>query len=116
MLLMSLQMQSIQLQRQSLHNEIVSVKDKKEIKDFAKGFNSMVGYRFNDEHRFLHYIPLERNNWYMMSSIPTQFVVMQAQRLTGLSLVLFGTIFLVFFGIIFYLFYLFCYFSYCPRG
>lgn len=84
-----------------LDNSLLKVEE-----DFAKGFNSMVGYRFNDEHRFLHYIPLERNNWYMMSSIPTQFVVMQAQRLTGLSLVLFGTIFLVFFGIIFYLFYL----------
>jgi len=67
------------------------------------GAHFMVGYRDGGERRFLHFIPLEINDWYMISALPTLYVEHQAQHLTWLSLILFVSVFIIFCALIFYI-------------
>ena len=69
----------------------------------AQGKHFMVGFRGKQGHRFLHFIPLEINDWYMLSALPTTYVEHQAQHLTGLSLILFLSVFVIFCALIFYI-------------
>ncbi len=68
-----------------------------------KGEHSLVSYRLNGAHRFLHFIPLEANGWYMLSVLPTEFVEHQAHQLMGLSFLLVVSIFVVFCALLFYI-------------
>ena len=69
----------------------------------ARGEHALVGFRSETGHRFLHFIPLAMNGWYMVSALPTFYVAQQAQHLTALSLGLFGAIFIIFCALIFYI-------------
>ena len=66
------------------------------------GKHFMVGFRGPNGHRFLHFIPLQINDWYMVSALPTTYVEQQARQLTYLSLILFLSIFVIFCALIFY--------------
>ena len=68
-----------------------------------EGKHLLVGYKGSSEHRFLHFIPLQINDWYLISALPTTYVAQQAQHLTWLSLLLVGSVFFIFFGLIFYI-------------
>ena len=63
----------------------------------------LVGYQASTGHRFLHFIPLQINGWYLISALPTTFVAQQAQHLTWLSFLLFISVFVIFFALIFYI-------------
>ena len=71
-----------------------------------EGKHFLVGYRATTGHRFLHFIPLEINDWYLISALPTTFIAQQAQRLTWLSLFLVVSVFGVFLALIFYIFHM----------
>ena len=68
-----------------------------------EGRHFMIGVRGKNGHRFLHFIPLQINDWYMVSALPTTYVEHQAQHLTWLSLVLFLAVFVIFCALIFYI-------------
>ena len=68
------------------------------------GQNILVGYRTEDGlHHFLQFVPLETNNWYMVSAVPAKYVEEQANQVAKLSLLLFGAVFLVFYCLIFFI-------------
>lgn len=68
-----------------------------------EGDSLLVGYRATTGHRFLHFIPLQVNDWYLISALPTTYVAQQAQHLTWLSFLLFVSVFVIFFALIFYI-------------
>ena len=68
-----------------------------------QGKHFMVGVRGKNGHRFLHFIPLQINDWYMVSALPTTYVEHQAQHLTWLSFILFLSVFVIFCALIFYI-------------
>lgn len=61
---------------------------------------ALVDYRLDGERRFLHFIPLNVNGWYMFSILPTAFVEQQARRLAWTSLGLVAFILLTFVGVL----------------
>ena len=67
------------------------------------GKSALVSAALDGSTRFLYFIPLKRNGWYMVSSLPTQFVEERAQHLAVLSLLLFASVFAIFFSLIFYI-------------
>ncbi len=69
----------------------------------AAGKHALVGYRGPAGHLFLHFIPLQINDWYMISTLPTSYVAHQAQHLTWLSFLLFVSVFIIFSALIFYI-------------
>ena len=71
----------------------------------SKGKSVLVGYRTteNGVHNFLQFVPLETNQWYMVSAVPATYVEEQAGEVTKLSLILFGAVFLVFYFLIFFI-------------
>lgn len=62
--------------------------------------HDLADYRLDNVRRFLHFMPLNMNGWYMFSILPTQFVERQARHLAWTSLALVAFILLVFFGLI----------------
>lgn len=68
-----------------------------------QGEHSLVSYHLNGEQRFLHFIPLEVEGWYMLSVLPTDFVEHQANQLMALSFVLVVSILIVFCALLFYI-------------
>jgi len=68
------------------------------------GVHSLVSYRLDGVRRFLHFMPLNVNGWYMVSILPTNFVEQQAQQLAWTALLLVGVVFVIFCGLIWYLF------------
>ncbi len=70
------------------------------------GQHFMTGFRSEKGHRFLHFIPLQMNGWYMISALPAVYVEHQAKYLTWLSFLLFLSVFVVFLGLIFYIFHM----------
>lgn len=65
-----------------------------------KGKHSLLDYRLNGARKFLHFMPLAGNDWYMFSVLPTAFVEQQAKHLAWTSVGLVAFILLVFFGLI----------------
>lgn len=61
---------------------------------------ALADYRLDNERRFLHFIPLNVNGWYMFSILPTAFMEQQARRLAGTSLGLVAFILLTFGGVL----------------
>lgn len=68
------------------------------------GAHALVDYRLDGAHKFLHFVPLNVNGWYMFSILPTAFVEQQARQLAWTSLGLVTCILLIFCGLICYLF------------
>jgi len=66
--------------------------------------NVLIGYRLNNQHYFLSFVPLGVNKWYFVSAVPGSYIEQQAQRLTFLSVFLFVAIALIFFALLFYIF------------
>ena len=74
-------------------------------RDLASGKTVLVGYRTpDDSHHFLQFVPLASNGWYMVSSIPANYVEEQATQVAKLSLILFGIVFFVFYFLLFFIF------------
>lgn len=72
--------------------------------DIADGKSLLVGYHTSDElHNFLQFVPLEVNDWYLVSAVPAKYVEEQATQVAKLSLILFGAVFLVFYFLIFFI-------------
>ncbi len=70
--------------------------------DIQGGQTILVGYRTDDGlHHFLQFVPLKANGWYLVSSVPAQYVEAQATQVAKLSLILFGVVFLVFYYLLF---------------
>ncbi len=70
--------------------------------DIRGGQTVLVGYRTEDGlHRFLQFVPLRENGWYLVSSVPAQYVEAQATEVAKLSLILFGVVFLIFYYLLF---------------
>lgn len=69
----------------------------------SNGKTALISAPLDGGTRFLYFIPLGRNGWYMVSSLPTQFVEERAQHLAVLSLILFASVFAIFFSLIFYI-------------
>lgn len=64
----------------------------------------LVGYYTRDNTRhFLQFVPLQVNGWYMVLSVPANYVEAQATQVAKLSLLLFGAVFLVFYLLIFFI-------------
>lgn len=66
----------------------------------AKEEHDLADYRLDNVRRFLHFMPLNMNDWYMFSILPTQFVEDQARHLAWTSLGLVAFILLVFMGLL----------------
>nr|QGT50817.1 sensor domain-containing phosphodiesterase [uncultured Elusimicrobia bacterium] len=62
--------------------------------------HALADYRLDNARRFLHFMPLHMNDWYMFSILPTAFVEQQARRLAWTSLGLVGFIAAIFVGLI----------------
>lgn len=73
--------------------------------DIAKGQSVLVGFysENNSAHNFFQFVPLETNQWYMVSSVPATYVEEQASKVTKFSLLLFGAVFFVFYFLIFFI-------------
>ena len=56
--------------------------------DMSRGESGWTGYTLRGEHRFASYTPLEYNEWYALSVLPTKSVADRAQTLVLLSLIL----------------------------
>lgn len=70
--------------------------------EIQQGQSVLVGYRTEDGlHRFLQFVPLKANDWYLVSSVPAQYVEAQATQVAKLSLILFGVVFLIFYYLFF---------------
>ncbi len=64
----------------------------------------LVGFRTEDgQHHFLQFVPLSANEWYMVSAVPATYVEEQANQVAKVSFLLFGAVFLVFYGLIYFL-------------
>ncbi len=70
----------------------------------AAGEPVLVGYRTPDNlHNFLQFVPLNINDWYLVSAVPAKYVEEQATQVAKLSLILFGVVFLVFYFLLFFI-------------
>ena len=56
--------------------------------EMSRRENGWTGYTLHGEHRFASYYPLEYNDWYALSVLPTRSVADKAQSLMIMSLVL----------------------------
>ena len=73
-------------------------------KTIQQGQALLVGYETLDGKRnFLQFTPLTVNKWYIVSTVPTQYVEAQAAQVAKLSLLLFGAVFFVFYCLIFFI-------------
>ncbi len=66
----------------------------------AREEHDLADYRLGNARRFLHFMPLNINDWYMFSILPTKFVERQTRHLAWTSLALVAFILLVFLGLI----------------
>ncbi len=76
-----------------------------EIRDsLAQKRSFLVGYYTEGGlHNFLQFVPLSINDWYMVSSVPANYVEEQAAQVAKLSLILFGVVFFVFYLLLFFI-------------
>ena len=86
------------LERAQFVRENASLGDIQKAMD--SGSHALVDYSLDGARKFLHFMPLSVNDWYMFSILPTAFVEQQARRLAWTSLALVAFILLVFFGLI----------------
>ena len=70
----------------------------------AEGKPAFVGYyTVNNLHHFLQFMPLDINDWYIVSAVPAKYVEEQAAQVAKLSLLLFAAVFLVFYLLFFFI-------------
>ena len=72
--------------------------------EIENGKSIFVRYRLNGQYKLLYGVALGINDWYLLSTMPTDFIRQQAQHLTWVSLLLFVFIFLLFGLLISYMF------------
>ena len=83
--------------------------DKNQSVEFVRGSfeedrSILIGYRAGSEHFFLSFVPMAVNGWYIVSSVAGSYIELQAQHLTAVSVILFITVALIFFAMLFYIF------------
>ncbi|MDR0953118.1 MAG: EAL domain-containing protein [Elusimicrobiota bacterium] len=69
----------------------------------SKGERGTLSYTIFDEHRFLNYLPLNINDWYLVFVVPTQVVRERSTKILFFSLALFLAMIVLFGGIFTYL-------------